>query len=200
MTTREKLKKYFEAGDKPTQQEFEEWLDSYWHMEDLIPQDSVDLIEKAVPWIMDGVLYSNSLSITIPSNVKKVADEAFMNKGTGRYISEIKFKEGVEEIGIRSFNGQPVTKVKTPSTLKKIGEGAFTFYLFEEITLNEGLEYIGKVAFATFVSSIKSLYIPSTVTYVGEDAFKISSLETVSAPAGLDLSISGIPASKIIYR
>ncbi|MCS3530026.1 leucine-rich repeat domain-containing protein [Chryseobacterium sp. JUb7] len=202
MTTRNQLKQYFKANKKPTQQEFWEWLDSYWHQEeDLIPQDSVNLIEKTIPWILDGVLHSTGLSITFPPNVKKIADEAFMNKNNGRYVLEIKLNEGLEEIGIRAFNGQFATRVKTPSTLKKIGEGAFSYFLFEEITLNEGLEYIGNDAFGTFISPIKNLYIPSTVTFVGQDALRLPSLQTVSAPSGLNLSISGIPSSAVItYR
>ncbi|MCS3530027.1 leucine-rich repeat domain-containing protein [Chryseobacterium sp. JUb7] len=201
MTTREKLKQYFKANKKPTQQEFEEWLDSYWHQaEDLIPQDSVNLIEKVIPYISGDVMYGYGLSITIPSNIRKINDQAFVYQQNSRYILEIKFSEGLEEIGTYAFFGQMAGKIKTPSTLKRIEEGAFSYLFFEEIILNEGLEYIGKDAFRTVINSISTLYIPNSVTFVGENAFLLSHLQSVSAPAGLDLSNSGIPASIITYR
>lgn len=34
MTTKTDLKKYFETGDTPTQEQFYEWMDSYWHKDE----------------------------------------------------------------------------------------------------------------------------------------------------------------------
>ena len=36
MKTKTELKTYFETGDKPTQDQFYEWMDSYWHKEEKI--------------------------------------------------------------------------------------------------------------------------------------------------------------------
>lgn len=36
------LKTWFETADKPTQQQFWDWLDSYFHKDDLIPAASID--------------------------------------------------------------------------------------------------------------------------------------------------------------
>src|SRR5690606_22133595 len=49
MKTKEELKKYFENGDIPVQEEFWEWHDSYWHKEEKIPaaQLDYDLSQKA---------------------------------------------------------------------------------------------------------------------------------------------------------
>ncbi|WP_213277699.1 M14 family metallopeptidase [Chryseobacterium indologenes] len=50
MKTKEELKKYFENGDIPVQEEFWEWQDSYWHKNDLIPinqiQNSGQIIQQ----------------------------------------------------------------------------------------------------------------------------------------------------------
>lgn len=35
------LKTWFETLDKPTQQQFWDWLDSYWHKSDTIPVESI---------------------------------------------------------------------------------------------------------------------------------------------------------------
>ncbi|MPT33116.1 MAG: hypothetical protein E2600_15915 [Chryseobacterium sp.] len=34
MTTKTNLKSFFETGDKPTQGQFYEWMDSYWHKDE----------------------------------------------------------------------------------------------------------------------------------------------------------------------
>ncbi|GAA5092670.1 hypothetical protein GCM10023210_21950 [Chryseobacterium ginsengisoli] len=41
MITKEKLKLYFEEGDKPTQEQFWEWMDSYWHKEEKISAEAL---------------------------------------------------------------------------------------------------------------------------------------------------------------
>ncbi|WP_379966962.1 hypothetical protein [Epilithonimonas sp. UC225_85] len=43
MTTKTVLKTYFETNDTPDQDAFYEWMDSYWHKEDLIPAESLDI-------------------------------------------------------------------------------------------------------------------------------------------------------------
>lgn len=50
MKTKEELKLDFENGDKPTQEQFWEWQNSYWHKtdeNDIIPANRVDLSKKA---------------------------------------------------------------------------------------------------------------------------------------------------------
>lgn len=39
---RDILKAWFETGDKPTQSQFWDWIDSFWHMTDTIPQASIE--------------------------------------------------------------------------------------------------------------------------------------------------------------
>ncbi|MCW3160522.1 hypothetical protein [Chryseobacterium oryctis] len=42
MKTKEELKLYFENGDKPTQEHFWQWQDSYWHKNEKIPSNKLD--------------------------------------------------------------------------------------------------------------------------------------------------------------
>ncbi|MDV7696872.1 hypothetical protein N6B72_08065 [Chryseobacterium soli] len=42
MKTKQELKKYFENGDIPVQEEFWEWQDSYWHKDEKITSDTLD--------------------------------------------------------------------------------------------------------------------------------------------------------------
>lgn len=41
-TPRETIKTWFETGDFPTQEQFWNWLDSFWHQDDVIPVSSVE--------------------------------------------------------------------------------------------------------------------------------------------------------------
>jgi hypothetical protein len=210
MKTKEELKLLFENGDKPTQEDFWALLDSYWHKDEKISESSIDSVEKVIPTIIDDVHMGHSISVSIPKNSKKIAMNAFIYSGMNYQITAVSFNEGLEEIGPGAFGSQNIKKIKTPSTLKVIGYGAFNGQAnlingsdsLEEIILNEGLITIEATAFQCFGATIiEDLYIPSTVTSVGQNAFAIPSLKTVSAPAGLDLSNAGIPATATItYR
>jgi len=75
MKTKQELKKYFENGDIPKQEEFWEWQESYWHKDEKIPLDKLayDFSQKAdlvngvvpasqLPSYIDDVLEFDSLS------------------------------------------------------------------------------------------------------------------------------------------
>ncbi|MFP3591823.1 leucine-rich repeat domain-containing protein [Chryseobacterium sp. SIMBA_038] len=207
MKTKQELKLYFENGDIPTQNHFWEWQDSYWHKEEKITQDSIEYIEKVVPLIINDEFMGSFLSVTFPDTIKKIANNAYNYQGFLYQVREVVLNEGLEEIGRSAFGAQCIKKVKMPLTLKIIRYGAFSGQAninnssdsLDEIILNEGLEIIEDYAFNS--SSLKNLYIPSSVKSVGLNAFYIPSLETISAPSGLDLSNAGIPETAIItYR
>lgn len=43
MKTKQEIKKYFENGDIPNQEQFWDWQDSYWHKDEIIPSDKIDI-------------------------------------------------------------------------------------------------------------------------------------------------------------
>ncbi|MFP3591824.1 leucine-rich repeat domain-containing protein [Chryseobacterium sp. SIMBA_038] len=210
MKTKQELKLYFENGDIPTQNHFWEWQDSYWHKEEKISQNSVDSIEKIIPFMINDELLGSSISLNIPTNTKKIRSGAYPFTGMSYQITEVTFNEGLEEIGLGAFNSQNIKNIITPSTLKTIESSAFSNQAntingtdsLESIKLNDGLETIGSYAFSCpRATIIKQLFIPSSVISVGQGAFTIPSLQTVSAPIGLDLNNAGIPETAIItYR
>jgi len=108
----------------------------------------------------DGILLSYKGSgpeVTVPSNVKSIAAGAFA--GNSKIVS----------VGI-------------PSSVNEIGEEAFNNCTnLKEIRLNEGLYKIHDRAFKN--TSVKTLYIPDSVTDIGLGAFDTSdngsTLETV---------------------
>lgn len=44
--TKEKLRQVFENGDKPNQQDFYDWQDSYWHKDERIPKEKIEGIDN----------------------------------------------------------------------------------------------------------------------------------------------------------
>ncbi|MCW3160521.1 leucine-rich repeat domain-containing protein [Chryseobacterium oryctis] len=209
MKTKEELRLYFENGDKPTQEHFWQWQDSYWHKDEKISPESIESIEKIVPFFINENLLGSTIHLTIPKETKKIVASAYAYTGMSYQITKVTFNEGLEIIGSHSFNSQNIKSIKTPSTLKIIEVGAFTNQgniingsdSIEEIVLNEGLVIIEDYAFSSSRATVKNLYIPSSVESVGQNAFAIPSLKTVSAPTGLDLSKAGIPETAIItYR
>ena len=42
------IKQWFKTGLKPTQDQFWNWMDSYWHKDELIPQDKIQDLSTAL--------------------------------------------------------------------------------------------------------------------------------------------------------
>lgn len=75
----------------------------------------------------------------------------------------------VTEIGREAFavNGELIERIEVPSSVRKIGEGAFkTCLSLTELVLHDGLEEIG--AGSLFVVPLRELFIPATVRLIGD--------------------------------
>lgn len=114
--------------------------------------------------------------ISLSRALKVIPDGAFgcsdkENRMTN--LTSIKLHEGITEIGSRAFAGNNFTEIVLPSTVKTIGEYAFSTknYLTTPCTvqLNDGLETIEKYAFRN--KCISQIEIPSTVNVIGENVF-----------------------------
>lgn len=70
------LKQWFETGDYPTQQQFWDWLESYFHKDDKIPVDSVDTLTQILQGKADSStvneLIDHVLPITVIANPSSV--------------------------------------------------------------------------------------------------------------------------------
>ena len=112
----------------------------------------------------DNIIYLNNIAI--------------MEYRTTKAPHTLVFKDGTVEIG-DDFIGSSyeyVTGVVLPSTLKKIGDNAFSYFLYDSphselssVNFPEGLEEIGSNAFSG--SKITELSFPSTLRKIGEKAF-----------------------------
>ena len=79
--------------------------------------------------------------------------------------------EGVTSIGAWFFDDcHNLTSISLPSTLQRIEEGAFYDNDLAELTIPDGVTYIGKWAF-TYNQSFTSLTLPNSVTELGVAPF-----------------------------
>lgn len=89
-------------------------------------------------------------------------------------LTKLTIPEGVTKIGNNAFAGNNIKDIIIPSTVKEIGDFAFSTknYLKEEctLTLSEGLEKIGKRAFRNKV--IVEVELPSTVKSLSDKVFE----------------------------
>lgn len=211
MKSKQELRQLFENGDQPVQEDFWEWLDSYWHKDEKLTNNALDLIAN------DEFIYSTTDStevigmgkkLVFPEGIKIIGTVGNMSfsYGVGKNtISTVIFPNSLEKIKSNAFQGQYLKgTLRIPGSCKVIENNVFASSnaKITELILEEGIEIIGSFAFQLSGSSgLTTLYIPNSVQSVGENAFAIPSLLTVFAPIGLDLSTSGIPATAVItYR
>ncbi len=151
------------------------------------------VIPKTVETITSGVFMdvSNLEEITIPTSVISIGASAFQNCAN---LSKVTFQtEGKGSnlvIGDNAFNGcQQLNSIELPARTESLGNQCFYKSGLTSITLNEGLKSIGyevqngNVIDNTNVfqglSGLRSIVIPSTVTFIGKTAFSGSGLTEV---------------------
>lgn len=93
--------------------------------------------------------------------------------------------EGVVTIGDHAFYGIGGSSVVLPSSIRKIGNGAFAYNTTcTDIQLPASLESIGEMAFYNW-DELKSIEIPASVKSIGQNAFQnCFSLETIKIQEG----------------
>ncbi|WP_195916141.1 leucine-rich repeat domain-containing protein, partial [Streptococcus salivarius] len=89
----------------------------------------------------------------------------------------------VTEIGSEAFSYSSLNEVVLPSTLRKIGDGAFRGTQLTRLTLPEGVTEIGYEAFS--YSSLNEVVLPSTLTKIGSYAFRGTQLKNVTLPTSI---------------
>lgn len=135
---------------------------------------------------VNGVLYTKDMkeiklcppkncnNFIVPGTVEKIGDYAFYGHKDGG-VSTINFNEGLVEIGERAFyENTAITTLNFPSTLRKIGNGAFNCVsavgCIQQVRFNDGLEVIGDSAFVGAYFKDK-FSLPSSVKQIGSYAF-----------------------------
>ena len=158
------------------------------------PEQS-DLFTWDGPGIVSGLsekgiaeVKANGGHLVIPEGVTEIASANFdfvnssgsFDKGFSPFaIGKIEMSDPDFESKILQAEVNIIKRITFPSTLKKIGVGAFSFclYLEEDLLLPTGLIEIGAGSFA--MVSMNSLVIPDTVTVIGAFSFQSSSVSSL---------------------
>lgn len=61
MTARNILKNWFSNGKKPPQEQFWEWIDSFWHKEDKIPMNAIEGLSTSLQNKVDTPLFQTHI-------------------------------------------------------------------------------------------------------------------------------------------
>lgn len=126
--------------------------------------------------------------LIIPEGVTEIAGMSYnLDTGEGAFdkgfspmtIGKLDPEDPEFETKLFSAEYNFITSVTFPSTLKKIGYGAFTYCVYlSKITFLEGIEQIDDYAFLFNLGLTGDLYIPDSVKSIGLGAFAIDSIES----------------------
>lgn len=123
--------------------------------------------------------------ITIPSSVKTIGDDAFLNCDD---LTTVTFSgTGLTTIGEEAFFGcSALTTLNLPSTLTSIGDSAFTYCSsLKSIDLPDGLIRINSYMFES-CTKLSSVDFPASLLSIDTGAFySCTSLSSVSLPNSL---------------
>ena len=121
-------------------------------------------------------------------SVTVIPDEAFESR---RLLEEVKLCDGLLEIGKGAFAAcyNLRQRIKIPATVRVIGEEAFSGCPFiREVELYEGLQEIRDNAFEA-CASLEGINFPSTLKVIGNNAFYLSFLATMTTKNVSHLSL-----------
>ena len=139
--------------------------------------------------------YSFLTSLTLPSSLKSIGDEAF---GGCRSLTSLTLPSSLQSIGNSAFRDcNSLTSLTLPSSLQSIGDYAFgCCRSLTSLTLPSSLQSIGDYAFYG-CSSLSSLTLPSSLQSIGDSAFgRCSSLTSLYIPTDTEAHFERILHAK----
>lgn len=169
------------------------------NVDSLTVEGPMDLKDIRVAWdgAFNGQLkYLNIAKAEFKDN--KIPDYALYvkteQKGEKRFlnIDEVVLPENLEEIGAYAFSYTMLTRMPLPSSLKRLGKGAFMtcnltydFYRGDNFRLPEGIEEIPDSCFYGAVKC-NDFHFPQTIKRIGSWAFGNTMLSRIELPSMLE--------------
>ena len=112
--------------------------------------------------------------------VTRIADYAFYFCN----VTSVTLPSTIESIGVEAFRGTWNVELNLPSSLRKLGSGAFAETQIQEITIPSGVEELPNFAFRG--SQVSKVTIPSTVKRIGKECFYESHITNCNLPYGVE--------------
>jgi hypothetical protein len=99
------LKSWFKRGFKPLQQQFYDWMDSYWHKDEKLPITSVNGLETILNTLPSQDAINTLLTLCVPDIINATADHVYTLNTGRRLQSVIIIPTGAVTIRIGTTNG-----------------------------------------------------------------------------------------------
>lgn len=176
MKTKEELRLYFENGDKPTQEHFWAWQESYWHKDEKIDMAKIAGLENGLPRLND--FYAETDENGNASLAYLSVRRIFTKPGTlhipnqfapGIGLSTIVLADSVISIGADAFSNNIIKTLTITGNVTIINERAFSSNQLTTLIIPNNVIEIKDSAFA--YNQLSSLYIPASVLKIGPNAF-----------------------------
>jgi hypothetical protein len=108
-------------------------------------------------------------TLSFPASLTSIGNEAFRDCTSA---TQVAFSEGLQSIGNYAFYNTAFQSVHFPASLRTIGECAFeNCASLTQVVFSEGLTNIAHYAFKNCQQWAGKLELPSTLTYIGYEAF-----------------------------
>lgn len=99
------LKSWFKRGFKPLQQQFYDWIDSYWHKDEKIPIATVEGLENIINTLPSADAIASLVTIFAPEIFNAVTDFEYTLKAGRRLQSVIIIPSVDSTMRIGTFSG-----------------------------------------------------------------------------------------------
>lgn len=107
------LKNWFKRGFKPLQQQFYDWMDSYWHKEEQIPITSVNGLESILNTLPSTDSINTLTALFVPETFNATTDFTYTLKAGRRLQSVIIIPSVESAIRIGTFEGSEDVMVES---------------------------------------------------------------------------------------
>ena len=152
-----------------------------WSIETLIIEEGVTGIADTSPGVFQS--FKHLKSISLPSTLKKIGDNAFREAGMSSFV----IPDSVTTIGSQAFSKcENLRNIEFGAGIETIGDYVFSSCpSLESVEFNEGLQTIGEGAFYS-CEGLKEVRFGTGLKTIGESAFSsCPSLESVEFNEGL---------------
>ncbi len=126
-------------------------------------------------------------SVTLPAKLEKIGARAFANNK----LTAIQFPETLKEIGFSAFQGNQLKIIDLPDSVETVGGGAFaTNPTIEKVRISKNMTRIENGVFGcsdatNWMENFTEVTIPEGITYIGQNAFAGNNFSEIVIPANV---------------